>query len=828
MTNPPLAPIDRRRRSPAMGRRARVAAGLSLALLAAPPAVGQRQAPLGVDATGAPPVPRSDHLRMGTQAGPNGVIAVNSRYLTRDGRPFLPVMGEFHFSRYPAAEWEGELLKMKAAGVTVVASYVLWNHHELAPGEISWTGDRDVRRFVQLCAKHGLLFFLRPGPWAHAEARFGGIPDWVVARGRVRSNDLAYMADVGRFWTSLRDQLRGLLWKDGGPVIGLQVENEYNLSGPGQGRDHVAALKSLARDLGLDVPLYTVTGWDRTIYPRGEVLPVMGGYPDEPWSASRDRLPPKENYVFRFDSRVSGNLGAQTAGRGVGDAEGDAADTPFLGAEYGGGVPVMYRRRPLLEPADVGAAVTAQLGSGVNLLGYYMFHGGANPQASGRGLEETQRSGGYNDVPTIGYDFQAPIGQYGEVGRVSGALRPLHYLLAEYGSRLATMAVHRPDRVPDGPADLSTPRWSVRSAGDAGFVFLNNHVRQHPMVVQRDVRFEVRLPGGALTFPTAGVTVPSGASFAWPFNLDLDGVRLAWATAQLVTRLADAQGPIHVLAASLDGPVELAFAPGTGTLSVPSRRDAAGRLVARVTPDARRPLWVTAADGQRVRLLVLDRASLPRTWVGDAFGRRVMVLTDADVTFADGGVQLRQRGERRFRFALWPRIAALRAGAPLRNDRGAYAADVAGPASRSLVARRTRDAGEAPPVEVGGPARAAMQPLPEAHRAAAAWSFRVPADALDAGDAFLELDWRGDVGRLFDGTAMLDDAFWDGRSWRVGLRRFRPRLGHDWQLTVLPLRRDAPIYLDDRVRSGLPDTPQVAELRGVRLIPEHRLTLEAR
>jgi beta-galactosidase GanA len=178
---------------------------------------------------------KSGHLRMGTGAGPGGRIGITNLYLTRDDRPWLPVMGEFHFTRFPSAFWEEELLKMKAAGVTIVASYILWNHVELVPGRIDWSGDRDIRRFVELCGRHGLLFFLRPGPWGHAEARFGGIPDWIVAGTRPRGNDPAYLAEVERFWRSLYGEVKGLLWKDGGPIVGMQVENEYNLDGPEQG-----------------------------------------------------------------------------------------------------------------------------------------------------------------------------------------------------------------------------------------------------------------------------------------------------------------------------------------------------------------------------------------------------------------------------------------------------------------------------------------------------------------------------------------------------------------------------------------------------------------
>ncbi|MDO6412847.1 beta-galactosidase [Sphingomonas sp. BIUV-7] len=784
-----------------------------------------------VDATKAALPPRSAHLHMGAGAGPHGTIGVNNRYLTRDRRPWLPVMGEFHFSRFPASGWEDEILKMKAAGVSIIATYVIWNQIEREPGQLDWTGDRDIRRFAELCAKHDMLLFVRPGPWAHAETRFGGIPDWVVSTTRPRSNDPAYLAEVERFWRGLAEQLKGELWKDGGPIVGLQIENEYNLDGESRGRAHIATLKALAVRLGFDVPLYTVTGWDQTIYPKGEVVPVQGGYPDEPWSAKLVKLPPKENYLFRFHSRVSGDLGAQTrAARGRGDADDDVDDTPFLGAEYGGGVPVMYRRRPLLSPADVGAAVTTQVGSGVNLLGYYMFHGGANPLAHGRSLEETQRSGGYNDVPAIGYDFQAPIGQYGEVNAVSGAIRPLHYLLESYGDRLATMIPHEPAVQPSGPADMSTLRWSVRSDGDAGFLFVNNHVRQYAMAPHGDVRFDVRLPSGKVRIPSTGVTIADGASFVWPVNLDLDGVRLVWATAQPVTRLRDEEGAIHVLLATQPGAVELAFAAaGIRSVSVPTKADAAGRLLAQVLPSTDRLITIEKLDSTKVRILLLDAGSAKRIWVGDVGGTRRLVLTDADLFFSGKALVLRQRGEPHFRFSTWPLASDVSANAEITRRGTAMEASVAGPPAGSIAITSTRAPGEAPPIEIGGPAKAAMQPLPESHRADAVWSFIVPQSALrDVEDAYLEIDYRGDIGRVSDGTTMLDDAFWDGRVWRIGLKRFAARLGHPWSIAIMPLRADAPIYLDERARALLPKAAQVAELRSIRLVPEYELRVTLR
>ena len=167
------------------------------------------------------------------------------------------------------------------------------------------------------------------------------------------------MASVATFYAQISAQLKGLLWKDGGPVIGIQLENEYSARGPLQGEEYILALKKLAIKNGLDVPLYTVTGWDNAVVPKGEVLPVFGGYPDAPWDASVTDLPPNEVYMFRFQSRVAGNMRNSAVPR---ESEAEQSDTPFLTAELGGGVQDTYHRRPVIEPDDVAAMVPVMLG----------------------------------------------------------------------------------------------------------------------------------------------------------------------------------------------------------------------------------------------------------------------------------------------------------------------------------------------------------------------------------------------------------------------------------------------------------------------------------
>lgn len=792
---------------------------------------------LEVDASGAVAPPLEGYLKLGANRSPQGqVLGVNSRYLTRDGKPWFPVMGEFHYTRTPAAQWERELRKMKAAGIDVVSSYIIWNHHEEQEGQFDWSGRRDLRRFVELCKKVGLDVVIRIGPWAHAEVRFGGIPDWVVDAMPTRGNDPQYMGYVDRFYSQIGRQVKGLLWKDGGPVIGVQIENEYNLRGAGHGAEHISALKRLALAAGLDVPLYTVTGWDGTVYPQREVTPMFGGYVDEPWAKSARELPPKETHAFRFGTRVSGDLGAQTAGARTGTADLETDKTPFFGAEYGAGLPFMYRRRPVVSADDIASMLPVQLGSGVNLLGYYMFHGGRNPEGR-TWLEESTATGGYNDLPLINYDFQAPLGPDGQEREVLQRLRPFHWFLHDFGSRLATMTVRKPELVPDGPADLKTPRFSVRSNGDAGFVFFNNHVRQYAMAPQHDVRFSVKLPGETLVFPAKPLEIADGDYFIWPFNFDMDGVKLRYATAQPMARIDQGKdGVVYVFAAHRTLPVEFAFdASLAGAVSVngaPAAQGDGKLLVDGIKPGTGEAITVRRPGAGPVRLVVLSDDEAQHVVVETVAGRRRLLLSDQQVVVADGALQLRSSGKPDFHLGVFPPLAKPpHSSAPLAasGKDGIFQTFDAHLPERRIGATVTlvREARPAPPLAIGGPAHAAVEPTPESFKAAASWKVAIPRAQLKGLDeALLNIDFVGDFGRLYSGVHMLDDWYYSGYGWQFGLEQVDKDLDQPLTVSVMPLRADAPIYIPKEARPDFGGKSQIAALRGVTVTPVYLLELK--
>jgi hypothetical protein len=818
------------------GRRFAASAVLAMVLFAAPPSHAQGTTPIRIDASQPFADPAPALYDGGPSKSPSGsVIGVNSRYLTLNGRPWLPVLGEFHFSRYPEAQWEEEILKMKAAGVNIVATYVIWIHHEEIEGQFDWTGQRNLRAFTELCARHGMFVLARIGPWDHGEVRNGGFPDWVMKASRTRVNDPVYLAEVRAWYGQIAQQLNGLLWKDGGPVLGIQLENEYAQRGPGAGEEHILQLKKIAIDSGLDVPLYLVTGWDNAAIPPGAVIPVYGGYPDAPWDGSLTRMRPAEVYAFRFQNRVAANTGASAA------QVLSAGCLPFLTAEIGGGNEVTYHRRPVIEPDDIAAMFPVMLGSGVNLYGTYMFHGGENPEGKLTLLQESQDTGYPNDVPVKSYDFQAPLSEFGEERPSFRKLKVFQYFLNEFGEDLAPMTVHEPDVTPQTAADFTVPRASVRSRGDAGFIFMNNYVRGYTMPARPAVQFEIQLPDGPVRVPRNPVDIPSGAYFIWPFNLRINGINLRYSTAQLFTRLTNDKTTTLYFAAVRGIPVEFEFdAAGIRAIHASSGETSKGSgllSISGIRPGVASWIDLVSSAGENVRVVVLTPQEAEDAWKISLGGTEHLLITSQDFFTGSGHIWLRSRGTNEFAFSITPPPpSVLQASLPLTQT----ASDATAAAFNARARTRNIDlkfvqvqaAENAPPVKVGPapswrPQGVAEAPTESAFSHAARWTVTVPPGAMDdLSELFLNVDYRGDVAHLSAGQKLLTDDFYNGHPWRAGLGRFlHQQAASTFELSILPLRKDAPIYFEIPKPISFPPNGQVDRLDGLNLVPEYQLVL---
>lgn len=306
------------------------------------------------------------HIGVNT-TNPDGVVlSVDSRSLLQDDRRIYTITGEIHLSRLPASAWREQLMRMKSGGLNWVSVYLFWIYYEESEGHFTFDGRRNVRGFLRLAGELGLRVLLRIGPWCHGEVRNGGHPDWALtACGKVRTTDPDYLRCVSGWYTALAEQLRGLYWKDGGPVVAVQVDNET--------RDwrYLLALRSLALDKGIWPAFFVKTGWPApsagfpTDYP---MLPLFGGYADLFWTNSMGPGASPQSYAFALEP----------GGRVV------PAGYPWLDVEIGGGMAAAYNHRVHMDPSDMPAMHLVDVGSGVNGLGYYMYQ--CVPHAAIEGL----------------------------------------------------------------------------------------------------------------------------------------------------------------------------------------------------------------------------------------------------------------------------------------------------------------------------------------------------------------------------------------------------------------------------------------------------------
>ncbi|TVU58382.1 beta-galactosidase [Paenarthrobacter nitroguajacolicus] len=706
---------------------------------------------------------------------------LTSQYIEREGLPAVPISGEIHYSRLPRSRWEERLRLMKAGGITVIACYVFWIHHEPTEGKARFDGNLDVAAFVRLCRTVGLEVVLRIGPWAHGEVRNGGFPDWVQSADVAhRTNDPGYLAMVQRWFNRLGAELRGLTGPDSN-VIGIQIENElYDQP------DHILELKGLARAAGLSAPIWTATAWGGADIPEDDVLPVFGGYGDGFWVDAETPWDPtfRQHYFFSHqwdDAGIGADLREHLSGSEAAPPRSPSALYPPATCELTGGMATAYQRRPWPKGKDVAAVANNKIGSGSAWQGYYMFAGGTNPPGS---LQESQATGYPNDLPVFDYDFHAPIGSSGRLAGSFAELRKQHAFLAAFGQRLAPMPSTLPDQMPKGIEDTETLRWSLRSDGDTGFVFITWHQPHIPLPDHPHAQFHLAFAEETVTFPREPVTIPAGTIARWPVNLDLGTVRLQWATASALTLLETDTHPVLVLAAEAGIEPQLCVPEGI-TLNGPARA-LGGNVFAVNTTE---PVTLTLESPQgSASVVILPDSLAEMAWVLDApDGLELVLSADPVWVAADGRLAGRSKE------SPWVQRYSTASG---RFEN--VSTELSGPPRRrqSLAADRLRAASTVPSSfgslagRAAAPTTETMNSLAEVHK------IHFPATALIGEEPTeVEINWAGDVARLIVDGHVVADRFWDGSPWVLEAHDAGLRGANDVRLQILPLAKAAIVGL---------------------------------
>ncbi len=720
-------------------------------------------------------------------------ISFNNFYMERDGKPFFPVSGEFHYSRMDAGRWEDELIKMRMGGINIVSTYLFWNHIEEEEGVFDFSGRRDLRRFVSLCAKHGLYVILRVGPFDHGEVRNGGLPDWLYGKPfEVRSANEGFLRYVRRLYGKIGEQVRGLFYRDGGPVIAVQLDNEYMHSSAmweittgisnewinkgEDGEEYILALRQIALDCGLVPAFFTGTAWGGAAYsPR--VLPLWGGYAYRPWIfySHRGEHPATEEFIYE-DYHRNGAAWADDF-----TPEYPPEDRPYACCEMGGGMMCCYYYRFIYPYRSVDALANIKMASGCNFLGYYMFHGGTNPVGKhGTYLNEAQ-------VPKISYDYQAALGEFGQVRESYSRLKSLHFFTRFFGEKLAPMETVLPEGASAiDPRDTETLRWAVRTDGKSGFLFVNNFQDHLSMPPRIHDRIAVCTASDRFCFD---ISLAPEENAVLPFGLDLDGILLRQSSAQPVLR-TEADGRILYVFMEPEGmAAEFCFEDGAEIAGSP------GPLG---QEDAR--CFSVRRDGREISVLLISRE----------MASRLFLLRDGSLVFADGALLEDEQGRLRLEttgadncLQCWP-PERLGASGKLKRvpDNGILGSWQAETESVSLS------------VSVRQVSR---------HK----YEFCLPELPETLKDVRLRIDYEGDIGMLFLGNAMISDNFCNGDTWEIGLREHREALKTETPvLTIAPVREGAVVSVESAMAARSEESSrETGELKQAALLPVYDIVL---
>jgi len=689
-------------------------------------------------------------------------------YMTRNGRPSIPLVGEFHYSRFSCLYWEEELRKMKAGGINIVASYVFWNHHEEEEGIFDWSGDRNLRHFVDLCAKVGLHVIIRIGPFCHGEVRNGGIPDWVFSKPiEIRSNDEGYLSLAKRLYNQIAKQVNGTFFQEGGPIIAVQLENEFMHCGAPNdewgyarkfitagtgGNEHLAELRRIAQETGMRPLFFTVTAWGGAAVPEEDALPMLAGYAYTPWIPNQ---PPSREFLFKdLHTTPAESVNYNTL------------DYPVAYCEMAGGMQVSYTARPLVPAESIEAMTLVKLASGSNLLGYYMYHGGTNPVGRKGYLNES-------GLPKMTYDYQSPLGEFGRVGDSYDRIRAISHFLQAFGDILAPMGT----LVPEGqdtldPADTETVRWCVRQKDGSGFIFLNNF-QDHVDMPDRECRIELETTKGSVTIPQEGtLTLKSGMAAVLPFHLKLGDIELIGSTAQLLTSLSQSDEEIFVFAELEGTPPELVL-HGDNIAKVDAGRGSAeareSSWILKPAVGLEHQVVIDTRTGRMIRIVVLSREESLRTYRFDLWGEPTLAISSSRLTMKDDQLVCVSEGNDIFSASLFPAPAKeLQVSAGKLNKK-----------REGLFTTYTVT------VDVYEPGLSIRQPSERSSllRIGTDWPKHVS-------DVFLTVEYDGDVAAAYLGNRLLTDHIHYGKPWPIGLKQFRLELEHqELHLHITPLRK---------------------------------------
>ncbi len=310
----------------------------------------------------------------------NGKFEAGNGTFLLNGEPFVVKAAELHYPRIPKPYWDQRIKLCKALGMNTICLYTFWNAHEPKEGEFDFTGQNDLAEFIRLCAENDMKVILRPGPYVCAEWEMGGLPWWLLKKKdiKLRENDPYFLERVDKFQKAVADQVADMTISNGGPIIMVQVENEYGSYG--EDKEYVANIRDMLRkNFGDDVTLFQCD-----------------------WS-SNFTLNGLDDLIWTMNFGTGANIDQQFA-----KLKELRPESPLMCSEFWSGWFDKWGANHETRPsADMIEGIDEMLSKGISF-SLYMTHGGTN-----WGHWAGANSPGYAPDVTS-YDYDAPISESGQ------------------------------------------------------------------------------------------------------------------------------------------------------------------------------------------------------------------------------------------------------------------------------------------------------------------------------------------------------------------------------------------------------------------------------
>ena len=345
----------------------------------------------------------------------SGDFTVGKGTFLLNNKPFVVKAAEVHYPRIPRPYWEQRIKMCKALGMNTLCLYVFWNIHEPQQDHFNFSGNNDVTAFCRLAQKHGMYVIVRPGPYVCAEWEMGGLPWWLLKKKdiRLREQDPFFMQRVKIFEEKVAEQLAPLTIQHGGPIIMVQVENEYGSYG--EDKPYIRDIRDLLKD-----------NWYTKDKQGNSVGPVLFQCD---WSSNftKNGL---DDLVWTMNFGTGANIDQQF--KRLGELRPDA---PKMCSEFWSGWFDKWGARHETRPAkDMVAGIDEMLSKGISF-SLYMTHGGTS-----FGHWAGANSPGFAPDVTS-YDYDAPINEYGQA---TPKFYELRRTMEKYNGGKALPAVPKP------------------------------------------------------------------------------------------------------------------------------------------------------------------------------------------------------------------------------------------------------------------------------------------------------------------------------------------------------------------------------------------------